>query len=173
MQSNLTDFTKKHENDKKSPITTKITSKIPTPSVVEPKNDTTWVYASPQTPDNIISQPSTVHTGTSSSPPPVTTRFENLSSSTISDLIAPDGIISGSETSSEATSFPQNHTKTRKPPVLIKEYPETQKAPTSGPLNWADDANTLPISTTLPQHAPRDLSCLRSTSVCPFLSLRR
>ena len=103
----------------------------------------------------------------------MTTRFENSSSSTISDLIAPDGIISGSETSSEATSFPQNHTKTQKPPVLIKEYPETLKAPTSGPLNWADDTNTLPISTTLPQHAPRDLSCLRSTSACPFLSLRR
>jgi hypothetical protein len=40
-------------------------------------------------------------------------------------------------------------------------------------FDWADDANTLPISTTAPTKHPRDLSCLRSTSTHPFSSLRR
>jgi hypothetical protein len=47
------------------------------------------------------------------------------------------------------------------------------ESPVPGPFNWADDAMTLPA---IPQHPPRDLSCLRSdrsTAPHPFSSLRR
>src|ERR1700679_1423890 len=47
------------------------------------------------------------------------------------------------------------------------------KSPVANRFDWAEDADTLPISRTSPQHPPRDLSCLRSKATHPFSSLRR
>ena len=55
----------------------------------------------------------------------------------------------------------------------MENYPKSKKSPVLESFNWADDANTLPVIPTFPQHPPRDLSSLRSTSMDPFLSLQR
>jgi hypothetical protein len=47
-------FTPKVENFEKSPIITKMTSKIPSSSIIGPTDGVTRVYASPETPDNVI-----------------------------------------------------------------------------------------------------------------------
>lgn len=62
---------------------------------------------------------------------------------------------------------PENPSKT------ARNKPQTTESPISDRFDWAKDATALPITPTFPQHPPRDLSCLRSTSTHPFSSLRR
>jgi hypothetical protein len=94
-------------------------------------------------------------------------------SETFSDIVAPAAVVSGLETHQATTDFTQNHTKSQNPNVLSEKYTETSKSSIPEPFSWSDDANALHISSTFPQYPPRDLSCLRSTSTRPFLSLQR
>jgi hypothetical protein len=63
----MADFTQKHENVKKSPIYTKTMHKTSTPSVIEPTNNATRVYASPLTSNDAVLRPTTSFTSASSS----------------------------------------------------------------------------------------------------------
>lgn len=93
---------------------------------------------------------------------------------TVSDPIASNETRLGHDTSSAATGFAQNQPKTRKSLILFKQKPETSKAPTSGPFNWADDAAELPTLSIQPTKQSRDFSSLRSSSKKnPFSSLQR
>jgi hypothetical protein len=113
------------------------------------------------------------------SPAPTTPRFESSIGIgnefkdsplyAVADVVAPCRTVSDPETPSTTSDFAQNHTKAN---VSSEKYPETAKSVT-GPINWADDAMSLPTLPTTPQHPPRDLSCLRSTTPHPFSSLRR
>ena len=79
---------------------------------------------------------------------------------TVSRPTAPPNTTTGPKMPSMTTGFTQNH-------------PETPKSPILTCLDWADDAYTVPDVPMFPQHPPRDLSGLRSTSPHPFSSLRR
>ena len=168
-----TDFAQKHEKVEKSPISTKSTLEIPELSVIGPGNDATRAYASPATPYDVVSQPLTLATCASSFP--VTTAklekraefgdgFNSSPSDTQPHIVAPEETVKMMSTTSY---FAQNHPKTT---VFNKICPKT---PVSEPVNWGDEANTLPIVPTYPQYLPRDLSCLRSTTPHPFSSLQR
>ena len=90
--------------------------------------------------------------------------------SLISDLVAPSKTVLGLETSSATTFCAQ---KQPKMPFFNQNQLEPPKSPVLDRFNWADEAEALYITSTIPQHPPRDLSCLRTTSTHPFSSLRR
>ena len=158
-------------------LTPSQTTTGPSSNLFEPINDAARVHATLATPYDIISCPLTSSTAASSSPLPATTRlekgagfgngFENSQLNTVSDTMAFDGTVSGLESSSKVAGFAQEHSKTT---IFNKIHP---KMPVSEPVNWGDEANTLPIVPTYPQYPPRNLSCLRSTTPHPFSSLRR
>ena len=91
----------------------------------------------------------------------------NYYKSLVSHLVEPDKTILAHEIPATTSFFAQKHPKH---PVFDQKHP---KMPVSGRFDWADDAKELPITPTFPQYPPRDLSCLRSTSTHPFLSLQR
>ena len=65
----------------------------------------------------------------------------------------------------------ENDQKIESSPISTRKLAEPA---VSTCIDWADDANTLPITPTSTfTHPPCDLSCLRSTMPHPFLSLRR
>ncbi|KAF8801007.1 hypothetical protein BYT27DRAFT_7116220 [Phlegmacium glaucopus] len=80
--------------------------------------------------------------------------------------LAPHDIVSPPET----PEFTQKHPETRNSAVFPQKHPKT---PVLTRFSWADDAEALPIMSTMPTKHPRDLSGLRSSSTNPFSSLRR
>ena len=179
-QSKSTDVTKKHENDKKSPVITKITSKILTPSIVEPTNDVTQVYASQPTQNDAVPSPLTLCTGTSSAedpqPPAVTIHpksyqsradFESRPST---ESPAPTPIVTALETLSTSTDFTKNSQKVEKLQIF---NPEPPKLPVSEWFKWADDVESVPMTSKTPTKCTRDFSALRSSTKNPFSSLHR
>jgi hypothetical protein len=171
-----------NQNVKKSAIFTKTALETPASSATGLKNDTMQVHTTQPTPSDVFSQPTATSTTSSSSQPPsppgtghqksVLLRDVSQSESPI-EFLASTPIISAFKTRPESAIFVENCKKVEITPHLAQNHPETLKPPVSKRFNWADEAGSLPISTTLPQHPPRDLSGLRSTSTDPFSSLRR
>ena len=58
-------------------------------------------------------------------------------------------------------------------PFFVKNANDAPKTAISEPINWGDDAGTIPIIPTYPQHPPRDFSSLRSSFLKPFSSIQR
>ena len=102
---------------------------------------------------------------------------ENLPNITvISSSAPPIAILNPVECSTTTTAFETCPTTTGCTQKLEKHPIATQKTPesvVSTRFNWADDANSFPISSMMPTKYPRDLSGLRSSSANPFSSLRR
>jgi hypothetical protein len=83
---------------------------------------------------------------------------------------APTTIVPALETRSDTAVFVEKHQKTEKTVYFTPKPPDS---PISTRFNWSDDAYEPPTLSTTPTKRPRDISCLRSSSENPFLSLRR
>ena len=174
---NPTDFTLKVEIFEKSLISTQTTPQTPSRSIIGCADDVTQVRTSPLTPNDVLLQPLALSTTASSLPTPhplahqksaLSRAVFELQLSTESTVLT--SIVTPFKTCSAPAEFTENCKKveispnfTQKPPFL----------PASESFDWADDAEALYITSTIPQHPPRDLSCLRTTSMHPFSSLRR
>ena len=79
-------------------------------------------------------------------------------------------IIPAPETPSATARFKKNYQNVEKSPFFTQKPPEPS---VSTRFDWADDAESLPISSTVATKYSRDLTCLRSSSSKPFSSLRR
>jgi hypothetical protein len=178
-RSATADSAEKREKVENSPIQvfTPTTPKLPSSTTSELTDDIPRVYTSSQTPNDVISHLITLPTVASSPLTPHLTEHQksalscaDFESQPHTESPALTSIATALETHQLVPGFTKNHQKIEISPIFTQNHAE----PTvSSRFSWADDASTLPIAPTSPQHPPRDLSCLRSTSEHPFSSLRR
>ena len=151
MQSTAADFTQNHQKVEFSPTYTEITSKIPSPSVIELENDVARVHASPPSHNDDVLRHSTLSTSASSLQVSSTGHQKSVP---LRDFFEPQPppeslastiIVLALETRSDSIGFTENNQKVEKSPIF------TQKAPEpiiSGHLKCMDDIDTSPALTT-------------------------
>jgi hypothetical protein len=149
-------FTQKTEKLEKSPISIQNTPITPSPTIFEPTNDVTEVYASPTTPNDAIFHPQTLPTCASSSQDlqalPNTGHEKRaylhavFESQLPTRSLALTTIISDFKTRSETASFIETHQKLENSPFFTQKPSESL---VSGGSNWEDNAESSPAPTTI------------------------
>ena len=179
--SKLAGFVQNHQEIEKSPIFTQNPPISLPPSILEPANDVTRVYASQTAPNKAVLRPSRHSTSASSAedpqPPAVTIHPKSdqlqadFKSQPSTESSAPTCIVTGLKTRSDLAGFTENSQKIEKTPIFPQKTPESL---ISTRFSWSDDAVELPIVSKGPTKHPRDLSglCFSSSSKNPFLSLQ-
>lgn len=165
----MANFTLKSKTIENSPISTQTTFQTPAPSIFEATNGLLQLNTSPKSLNNNALQSITLTTAASTSQPSVLSATSgDKKRASLSAVLK----LQSSIGSREHTSIAKALETCLKTVEFEKFDQKLEKSPILEHFSWVDDTISLPMTSTLPTKYPHNISCLCSTSTCPFLSLQ-